>query len=508
VNGISEADAWRVPVIIGAGQVEDRPADPFEGLDSLGLMRAALEAADADAGGGWLAQAGSLAVVDQMSFAEIEGIEHRLAETLGLTPAHVERTYDPSGDGPIRLLNEAANRVASGEVRVAAVVGGEALRTAAKRREAKLAEQGGAADDGGIMRRRAQSRTPPLYLKYGLLTPTDIYPLYENALRASLGQSLAEAQAETALIWSNSSKVAAENPHAWLRRPHAPQEILEVTPGNRPINFPYSKLMVANNAVNMGAGLLVTSLGLARERGVPEERLVYVGAGVAAHEPDDRLERDRFDRTAGMTVSMTRALQLNGLAADDLDYVELYSCFPCMPKMGRRVIGWPAEKPTTVYGGLTFGGGPIGNCMMHAAVAMTVKLRQGGTHGLIWANGGFPTHNHSIVLSRRPSKPGLFPQDFDHQAEADALRGPVPRLLDSYEGPATVESYSVPYGRDGRPTAACIVARTPAGDRFLARVDGDDADLLAFLTSGTAEPVGSAGTAVAREDGYVVWRRG
>ena len=55
-------DAARIPVIVGVGQVNDRPADPQQGLDSLGLMEAALRVADEDAGGGWLARLNSLAV--------------------------------------------------------------------------------------------------------------------------------------------------------------------------------------------------------------------------------------------------------------------------------------------------------------------------------------------------------------------------------------------------------------------------------------------------------------
>lgn len=504
---ISDEEAWRIPVIVGVGQVEDRPDDPFDGLDSLGLMQAALRAAEADAGGGFLDRLDALDVVDQMSFAEIEAIERRLADALGAGPAHVGRTPDASGDGPVRLLNIAANRIAAGQARVSAVVGGEALRTAAQRKSRQQAE-GAPADDGGLLRQRARSRTPPLYLSYGLLTPTDVYPLYEQALRASLGQSLEAAQAETARIWSSSSKVAADNPHAWLRRPMEADAILRPSADNRPITFPYTKLMVANNAVNMGAALLVTSLGLARERGVAERRLVYVGLGAAAHEPDDRLARDRFDRTTGMWVSITRALELNALTAADLDLVELYSCFPCMPKMARRVLGWPIERPTTVYGGLTFGGAPIGNCMTHAAAAMVEKLRVGGMHGLIWANGGFSTHNHAIVLSRRPPRPGAFPQDFDYQAEADRLRGPIPPLIESYEGPAVIESYSAPFDRAGRPMFGVIVARAPSGERFLARIASDDAKGLAFLCSGQAEPVGAPGRAARGADGLTRWTRG
>ena len=45
-----------IPVIIGVGQVNDRdePNNASASLDSLGLMEAALRAADLDAGGGWL----------------------------------------------------------------------------------------------------------------------------------------------------------------------------------------------------------------------------------------------------------------------------------------------------------------------------------------------------------------------------------------------------------------------------------------------------------------------
>src|SRR3546814_6528947 len=60
------------PVIIGVGQINDRPDDPDRGLDSLGLMVAALKAADADAGGGLLTDLDSLAIVDQISFRSEE----------------------------------------------------------------------------------------------------------------------------------------------------------------------------------------------------------------------------------------------------------------------------------------------------------------------------------------------------------------------------------------------------------------------------------------------------
>src|SRR5690606_30916015 len=153
-----------------------------------------------------------------------------------------------------------------------------------------------------------------------------------------------------------------------------------------------------------------------------------------------------------------------------------------------------------------FGGGPIGNCMLHAIVVMTQKLREEGRNGLIFANGGFATHNHSIVLTRENPDQPRFPQDFNYQAEADRLRGPSPDLDETYAGPGVIEAYSVPYGRDGKPVFGTVVARTPDGRRFVSRVAGDDLEGLAFLTSGHNEPVGIQGLAQTASDGLSYWQ--
>ena len=502
---VDNAAARRIPVIVGVGQLNDRTDDDAAALDTLALMTAALHRADADAGGGWLRQVQSLGIVEQMSWptAHWPGpnkITPHLLAALGIAPAHVELTPEPSGDSPLRLLNDAANRIGAGELDVAAVVGGEALRTAARR----AAAQGAPPQD--LIRAVTEQRAGPLKKRYGLLTATDVYPLYENACRAAWGQSLAQAQAETAAIWSGLSAAAADNPEAWIRRRFEPAELLAASADNRPISFPYGKLMVANSSVNQGAAVIVASLAKAREMGVPDERLVYVGPGASAHEPADFLARDRYDGSPGMAVSIRRALALNGLAASDLDHVELYSCFPCVPKMARRLLPWPLERRHSVYGGLTFGGGPIANCMTHAVATMTRMLRRAGRHGLIFANGGYATHNHALVLTREPVPAGCFPQRHDYQAEADALRGPVPALIEGYTGPGVVETYMLPYDRAGQPRFSTVIARTPTGQRFLCRVPPTDGATLAALTSGEREPVGRHGVASNGADGFVDWR--
>lgn len=496
-------DTDRIPVVIAVGEICDRPEIETEGLDSIGLMLAALRAAENEVGAPVLGRLDWLGVEDQISFPN-PAPQDDLAARLPNPPVRAFKTLEASGDGPLQLINDAANLIGQGKIRLAAAVGGEALRTAAKRAQADIAA--GRPVPKSAVADIAAERARPLARKYGLLTPIDVYPLYENAARAEWNQDLQEGQRESAEIWSGLSEVAAANPNAWMRRAVSPDTIMDVTADNRMISFPYTKLMVANASVNMGAAIIIASLAMARELGVPDNRIVYIGPGAAAHENDDFLLRDSYARSASLEATITATLERNALQPGDLDHVELYSCFPCVPKMARRVLGRPADAPASVYGGLTFGGGPIGNCMMHAAAQMVHKLRASGEHGLIVANGGYATHSHSLVLTRRPVAAGAFPQDYNVQKEADRRRGAVPDLMEEYEGDGVIETFTIPFDRHGQPLRATVIARTPKGARFLAHVPREDTATLDFLMTGGEQPVGSAGRAVRKED-MIVWRQ-
>ncbi len=496
-------DEDRIPVLIGIGEICDRPLVESDGLDAIGLMLAALEAAERDVGTKLLDRLDWLGVEDEISFP-MPAPHEVLADSLPVRPRLLAKTFEASGDGPLQLIADAANLIGRGEIALAAAVGGEALRTAAKRAQADIAA--GREPPKSSVAEVAAAGATPIARKHGLLTPIDVYPLYENATRAAWGQSLAEGQRESAVIWAGFSQVAEANPFAWLRRAVAPETIAEPTADNRMVSFPYTKLMVANASVNMGAAVVLASLTMARALGVSEDRLVYVGASAAAHEDDDFLKRDSYARSPSLETTATEALRRNGLSVSDIDHLELYSCFPCVPKMARRVLDWEAERPASVYGGLTFGGGPIGNCMMHAAARMVAKLREAGEHGLIVANGGYATHSHSLVLTRRPMPAGTFPLDYDVQRQVDARRGPVPELIDDHEGEGSIETFTIPFDRKGAPRFGTVIARTSEGARFLAHVPGDDADTLAFLMAEDLQPVGSKGRAV-RHGERIVWRK-
>ena len=113
-------------------------------------------------------------------------------------------------------------------------------------------------------------------VKLGVFRPITVYPFYEAASAAHWGQTPREAMAESGALWSTYSGVASQNPNAWLQRHFSPEEITTPTPDNRLIAWPYTKLMVANPTVNMGAAVLMTSLAKARAAGIAADRLIHV----------------------------------------------------------------------------------------------------------------------------------------------------------------------------------------------------------------------------------------
>jgi acetyl-CoA C-acetyltransferase len=313
--------------------------------------------------------------------------------------------------------------------------------------------------------------------------------------------------AESGQLWSTYSDVAMQNPSSWLKRHFKPEEITTPTADNRLIAWPYTKLMVANPSVNMGAALLMTTLAKARAAGIPEDRLIHVWGGASAEEPRDYLIRDQFFESHAQNAVLKTVIDLAGGGGKAFDAIELYSCFPCVPKMARRTLGLGPDVQPTVNGGLTFFGAPLNTYMTHAACAMVRKLRSGSKLGLLYGQGGFVTKHHALVLSRQAPKATLA-QETSVQAEADRNRGAVPDFVTEANGKGRVESFTVLYGRNNEVEHGVVMMRTPDNARALARVPSADRATLAHLLDMDRTPVGSTGDIVTAEDGVLEWRVG
>ena len=495
----------RIPVIVGIGEIVDRPKEIAEGLEPLTLLEQALKRAEQDSGAKLLGEIGSLDIVNFLSW-RYRDPEMALSRRLGIAPKHAY--YGPvGGESPIRYLHEAAQRIARGECSVAAVCGAEAQSTATKAERAGIELPWTPFAHDVPEPKRGAAFQKPMAVTLGVFRPVTVYPFYEAASAAHWGQTPRQARAESGELWSRYSEVAAQNPNAWLKRRFTPEEITTPTPDNRLIAWPYTKLQVANPMVNMGAAILMTSLAKARAAGIPEDRLIHVWGGASAEEPRDYLVRDQFFQSHPQNAVLKAVMDLAGGDGRAFDAIELYSCFPCVPKMARRTLGLGGDMQPTVTGGLTFFGAPLNTYMTHAACAMVRKLRGGAKLGLLYGQGGFVTKHHGLVLSRQaPAAP--LSQDTSVQAEADRQRGAVPDFVTEASGKGSVESFTVLYGRGGEAEHGVVMLRTEDNARALARVPAHDAATLAYLENMDRTPVGTSGDIVTADDGVLEWRAG
>src|SRR5580700_4766396 len=212
----------RIPVIVGVGEITDRPKEITAGLEPLTLLEQALNRAEQDSGAKLLGDIGSLDVVNFLSW-RYRDPEKQLAARLGIQPKHAY--YGPvGGESPIRYLHEAAQRIARGECSVAAICGAEAQSTATKAERAGVTLPWTPFARDVEEPKRGAAFQKPAAVKLGVFRPITVYPLYEAATSAHWGQSPRQALAESGALWATYAKVASENPNSWLKKRFSSEE--------------------------------------------------------------------------------------------------------------------------------------------------------------------------------------------------------------------------------------------------------------------------------------------
>jgi acetyl-CoA C-acetyltransferase len=470
----------RVPVIVGVGQVRGNRERTVEGArEPFALLLDAVRAADLDArSAGVAAEADHVAVVRMATWA-YDGAAARVGRALGANPRTCVDT-PVGGHWPAQLLEDAAAAIAAGESRVALVAGAEAMASLGALHRAGIdpAAHGWSAEPGGPPTFDPDEVGSPAMQAAGLVLPTRVYPLFENALAAARGESPEQAARCSAELYAAFSRVAAANPGAWDPRPRGVEEIATPGPGNRMVCDPYPLALNANPHVDQAAAVLVTSLAVARERGLTP---VFVHGGAAARDAADVLARPSFARSDALADVLDRALA--GVPAPDL--IDVYSCFPVVPKLVAAHLGRPLADVAGVTGGHSSFGGPLSSYTLHALVGVTRALRERPGTALVHGNGGYLTHQHALVLgtAEAPYRGDPVPRD---------TTGPAPDRAGVSDGEVvTIETATVEHGREGAPKQAFLVARTAAGARIAASTEPGDAESAAHLA-----PAGRVGERV------------
>ena len=470
----------RTPVLIGAGQYVHRAAGLEDALDPSALMCEAVRAAATDAGLSAVPNPDSVRVVGLLSFRHGDPA-WVVANQLGLSPRECAVTT-MGGNSPQTLVNGTAIEIQNGDLDLAILCGGEAWRSRMRARKAGVELQWPTSPQDQFPRVLGEDMkmSHPTERALGIGMPVHVYPMFETAVRAAAGRTVEQQQVLSSELYARFSEVAAANSYAWLREAKTAEEIRTPSPGNRMIGFPYPKSMNSNNDVDMGAALLMCSVEKAESLGVPRDRWVFPLSGSDCHEHSFISERWSFAETPAIELGGRRALELAGAGIDDIEIIDLYSCFPSAVHLGAQSLGLSLDRQLTRTGGLAFAGGPWNSYVMHAIATVMADLRdRPGAKGLVWANGGFATKHSFGVYSTTP------PVRFQHthpQDEIDAM--PRRELAEPADaaGAATIEAYTVMFDRDGAPETA--LAATLLADGRRAWGTSADAALAAAMCEG------------------------
>lgn len=472
----------RTPVLVGVGQ--RTPVDRSAPTSPLILMAAAARLALADAGPSLVDRIESIGITNCLSWP-VPDPGRALAAELGATPGETVTTRT-SGTSPLDLLRDACVRIQAGDLRVALLAGAETVKALTDGRYCGGPDQPAGTEPTRIL---GTDRMPthPGEEAAGLYQPVQYYPLFENALRAAAGRDVDAHRRRLGELWARFATVAKTNPHAWLTSAPDAESIVDMGAGNRPVSFPYPKLMTANLAVDQAAAVLVCSAAAAQQAGVPSQRWVFVHGTAAANDHWHVGERQDLHRSPAINAIGRVLLDHTGLNIADIDHLDLYSCFPSAVQIAAVELGIDLADPTTiptVTGGLTFAGGPGSNYVLHAIAAMAERLREGRDGaGLCTGVGWYLTKHAAAVLSpRRPAAPFA---DLDVQSEVDKL--PRRAVAEGMTSQATVETYTVSYDYDGAPMTGYVAALLADGRRAFAATK--DPAVAARLLA--ADPIGT-----------------
>lgn len=471
----------RTPVIVGVGQLTRRLSTADGATDPADMMAEVLGIAAADAGAGRrvLEAATSLRTVDMLTWRYNDPAAV-VARRLGIEPAEHLRT-SVGGNSPQMLVDHSCESILRGDHDVVLIVGAEVGYTKALARREGIHLEWSKDEDAQACTVLGDERegVHEAELAAALFLPAQVYPLFENALRHELGRTVAEHTAAVTGLWSRFSEVAAENPHAWIRRAVPADEIATPSPQNRMVAFPYTKLQVANIQVDQAAALVLCSVEAARRLGVAEDQWVFPLVGAEAHDHWFVSERWSLTSSPAIAACGRSAAATAGVAPAEAAHVDLYSCFPVAVELAADALGLDLGRQLTLTGGLTFGGGPGNDYATHGIASVVEACRDDpGSVGLSTALGWYVT-KHAVGLYSTEPPPAGFRRCLV-QDEVDAT--PRREVATGYEGDVVVETLTVGYERDGSTGTTFVAGLTPEGARCWAT--STDAGVAAEAVAG------------------------
>ena len=448
-----------LPIIVGVGQVVDHwdGRDLDQSSSPISLITESIKRAQADAGVFDLVEKiDTLAVVRAYTdslrkpfdpFGKAKNFPAAVIEAASLSP---KRTIysTAGGEQPQSLVNELSEDIARGDIRMAMITGGEALATLKTALKKQLALDWSSEADADIEERGTQTDFISKYeMVNGMGLPPQTYAAMEQALRARLGMSRVQYLDYMGGICAGLCKTAQQNPYSQYPQAKSAEFLATASKDNYPICDPYLKWLIAQDAVNQASTLILTSVGYAKELGIDPDQWIYLH-GYSDVKEKLVSERPDLSKSKALELAISGAISSAGIAAGDIAYRDIYSCFPIVVHLASEVLGLdPVSDQMSMTGGLSFFGGAGNNYSTHAIATVVEKLRQDRqAYGLVLANGGFMSKQSAGVYSAKTPQAWAEISSEALQAEVDAQ--PECKLLNE-DCTAVIEAYTVRHDRNG-----------------------------------------------------------
>ncbi|MDQ1374182.1 MAG: acetyl-CoA C-acetyltransferase, partial [Actinomycetota bacterium] len=331
------------PVVVGVGQTLRRLESAAGASEPVDMMADALRIAADDSGAGnrLLERADSIRVIEVLSW-RYPNPAALVAQRVGASPREEIRSTT-GGNSPQMVLNDAAAAIQRGDLDVVLLTGAEAMYTRVlARKNRDWLEWTSQPEDATTAARRLGddgAGTNDIEMARSIALPTQVYPIFENAVRAAAGEGIDEHQEKVARLWARFSEVGAANPHAWTPVARSADEIRTVTPDNRMIGFPYPKYMNSNLQTDQAAAVVLCSVEAARAVGIAEDRWVFPWSGADAHDHWWVSERENLHSSPAIGAAGRALFALAGRGVDDVAHVDLYSCFPSAVQIAAGELG-------------------------------------------------------------------------------------------------------------------------------------------------------------------------
>ena len=374
------------------------------------------------------------------------------------------------------LINEACQKIETGEINASIILGGEArfkqLRAVIEKKEyfeTKLDEN------------------PDFYIKakedlYGDEELAELgamavgyYATMETAIRKNDGEGIEEHQNNIALMYEEFSKIASENKDGWLNHPYAKEEILETSKKNKMLAYPYNKLHCTSWNVNQSAAMIICSEELANELEIDNKKRVYPISSSENNHMIAIQQRPKLYESLGMTYAANSINKMIERLDIKLDAYDLYSCFPAAIKMFTKSIGLDSEIPKTVTGSMPYAGGPLNSFVIHSTVKMIQKIRALEVkYGLITGVSGMMTKQSFCVWGKEYKEHFIF-DDVTERAKLD--ESPI-ELSNISEGKGEIIGYTIIEGSENAAKAVLYLDDEKKHRKVVSSMDKNFINLL------------------------------